>query len=96
MKRFNSVLTGMIAGLIGPVPGFFLYYVFLREEPSIKAFWNIALQQLNTPKVMVMSLLFNLLVFFTFIWTDRLKGAQGVILATVLWGLAIVYLKFLR
>lgn len=95
VPKYDSMLLGTIAGIIGPVLGFFVYFYVFRHEKSLAYFWELTLQPLNTPKVMVLSLLFNLVIFFLFIRFNMLYTARGVILATILWGGVIMYFKYL-
>lgn len=93
-NRFDSVLVGMICGIIGPVIGFFLYYYIFRHEPTLEGFWNIAIQRSNIPKVMSLSVIANLLIFFLFVRSNRLLASRGVLLGTFLWIIPIIYYRF--
>jgi len=93
-NRFDSTLIGIVCGIIGPVIGFFLYYYIFRHEPTLTGFWNIAKQSDNIPKVMSLSVIANLLIFFIFVWTNRLLSSRGVLLGTFLWVIVIIYYKF--
>jgi len=93
-NRFDSTLFGIIFGIMGPVIGFFLYYYIFRQEPTLAGFWNIAKQHTNLPKVMSLSVITNLLIFFIFIWSNRLLSSRGVLLGTFLWVVVIIYYKF--
>ncbi len=41
-----------------------------------------------------LSVLPNLGLFFVFIWTDRLKAAQGVLGSTIILALTIIFMRF--
>ncbi|WP_234408808.1 hypothetical protein [Marinilabilia salmonicolor] len=47
-------------------------------------------------KLVSVSVLPNLLIFFLAIWTERLLAARGIVIATLLYTLATVILYFLR
>ncbi|WP_258176623.1 hypothetical protein [Marinilabilia salmonicolor] len=47
-------------------------------------------------KLVSVSVLPNLLIFFVAIWTERLLAARGIVIATLLYTLATVVLYFLR
>ena len=42
-----------------------------------------------------LSVLINLIIFFMKLKTNREKAAKGVLLATILYGLTIAFLKFI-
>ena len=46
------------------------------------------------PKLLSLAAIPDLLLFFAFIWTDRLKSARGVIGSAFLLGIVIAILKF--
>lgn len=93
----NKQLVGFLAGLALPV----LFSVLMyhgRYEGDLKfgeflsAMFNI--QTLG--KLVSISVLPNLLLFFIAIWTDRLIAARGIVLATLLYAVGTVVLWFLR
>ena len=47
------------------------------------------------PKLLSLSAVSDLLLFFIFIWTERMKSARGVIGSVFLLGIIIIILKFL-
>ena len=47
------------------------------------------------PKLLSLSAIPELLLFFVFIWTDKLKSARGVIGSAFLLGIVIIILKLI-
>jgi len=95
-KSFDSMLVGVIPGII--IPLIAVYFVFLLHSHgagSFEIYMKSVIKQQVLPKVLSLSLLANLLVFFPFIWTNRNKSARGVILATMIYGVVILSLKYL-
>ncbi|MGM0377871.1 MAG: hypothetical protein ACQEQ0_13960 [Bacteroidota bacterium] len=93
----NKQWIGLLAGLILPV----LFSVLLYNNryqgdmefgPFLLAMFDI--QSLG--KLVSVSVLPNLLIFFIAIWTNRLFAARGILLATIIFGVATVILWFLR
>ena len=95
-----GLLTGVIAQLIG-------FYIILLANKSVlgyterSAFDFLAyLFDFETgrsqiiPKLLSLSLLADLLLFFVFIWTEKLNAGKGVIGSAFLLGIAIIILKF--
>ena len=94
--RFNNMALGAVLGLLTPaliLVGINVYnFPELELGQFLRATWR--LHTLGT--WLLPSLLFNLPVFFLFINTNRLYAARGVILSTILYGLFIVFLFFLK
>ena len=90
------MITGIAAGIMGPVLGVYLFYLL---QFSGSASFDQYIDHIATlrimPKILVVSLLVNLLFFFIFIWLKIDRAARGVITATMFYGALIVVLKFL-
>ncbi len=91
---------GVITGLLAPVGGFFLYATIyttaIRPHHDLAYFINdlfLGTRQFQAP-VLSLSLLANLALFFIFDRYDRPQAMRGVILATFIYGVAIVVLTF--
>jgi hypothetical protein len=98
--RSDSFVLGVITGLLAPIAGFFLYggiYVTaIRPHHDLAYFINdlfLGTRQFQAP-VLSLSLLANLALFFLFDRVDRPLAMRGVILATFIYGVAIVVLTF--
>lgn len=92
-KWLNKQTTGIIAGLILPVLMAYMIYKFryygnLNFLDFLKGM--MTLQSLG--KLLSLSALPNLLLFFLAIWSERLFAARGVLIATILYSLAMVIL----
>ncbi len=93
MVNKNSVITGIICGIIIPSIVFFLLHSFtfnrvtpeyLFSSPGIVA------------KLLSLSLLGNLAAFFLFLKYDFELSARGVLFATFIFGAGIAVLKILE
>ena len=93
MVNKNSVITGIICGIIIPSIVFFLLHSFtfnrvtpeyLFSSPGIVA------------KLLSLSLLGNLAAFFLFLKYDFELSARGVLFATFIYGAGIAVLKILE
>lgn len=93
MVNKNSVITGIICGIIIPSIVFFLLHSFtfnrvtpeyLFSSPGIVA------------KLLSLSLLGNLAAFFLFLKYDFELSARGVLFATFIYGAGIALLKILE
>lgn len=97
--RWDSVAIGVITGLLMPIAGFFLYGLIhvnlIRPHLDMSFFIRdlfLGTRQFQAP-ILSLSLIANLVPFF--FWFDRrsmYKAMRGVIVATFIYGLAIVVL----
>ncbi|MBN2891202.1 MAG: hypothetical protein JXL97_04975 [Bacteroidales bacterium] len=94
--NLNSMVVGLIPGLIVPLLTSFLFYASqdMYGVQTYGGFLRYAISYGVVSQVLSVSLLGNLGVFFLFIWTNRNKSARGVILATFIYGLFILIYKF--
>ncbi len=94
-KTNDKIITGLIPGLI--LPAAFLVIIILVRMKDIGFFdYLSSLYKLNVlSKIISICLIPNLLLFFVFIWANRLRSARGVILSMFLAGLVIGLLKLM-
>ena len=89
-------MTGVAAGIIGPVIGVYIFYLL---QFSGTASFDQYIDHIATlrilPKILVVSLLVNLAFFFGFLRLKIDVAARGTIMATIFYGVVIVLLKFL-
>jgi len=93
-KRFDSMLYGLIPGLLLP-PIALVVFWWVKSELGL---WNFLLrfQAMGMlSKVLSVVTVPNLLLFFVFIWTQRNFSARGVIFATLLMAFVMLILKFI-
>lgn len=93
--KFNKIFIGFIGGLLMPILTFIGIYLALYNGKSFVDFVEITWLQGNMSRVLSLSMLPNLGLFFTFIWTNKLKSAQGVLGITILLAFAIIILRFI-
>lgn len=80
----------MLLPLVVVVIEFFTLY------PGVNffAFFEIACIQGKLPSILSLALVPNMLLFFIFIWLNKLKSAQGVLGATIILSILVVIIKF--
>lgn len=95
-SKINSTTLGLIIGILVPILSILLTYVVrFQAEMSIETFIDSMLVHRIYTKVVALGVYFgNIVFFFLFIKTDLLKAARGVLLATILYSLAIMILRF--
>ncbi|MFO7668484.1 MAG: hypothetical protein R6W31_02410 [Bacteroidales bacterium] len=92
-KRFDSVLLGLIAGLFLPLLTLLIFWIF-RYDGGLGEFLSSFQRIGMLSKIVSLSVIPNLLLFFLFIWTQRTFSARGVIFATLLVAMVMLVLKF--
>ncbi|MFW5753401.1 MAG: hypothetical protein ACOC1E_04630 [Marinilabiliaceae bacterium] len=93
----NKQWIGLLAGLILPVVFSVLLYNGRYQGdmdfgPFLMAMFDIQ----GLGKLVSVSVLPNLLVFFIAIWTNRLFAARGILFATIIYAVGTFILWFLR
>ena len=92
----NSKLTGVVSGLLAPFAGLYIYYLISFRYMSLQSFVNRITELQLLSGVMSLSLIANLVLFFFFLRARAERSAFGVIGATFIYGMIIVYLKFVK
>lgn len=93
-QRLNNQLVGFLVGLFGPVIGLILFYLIqFNEMPFIYFLENIIKADVQAELISLCTV-FNLLLFFLFIWSNQQLAARGVILATFLYVVFVLVIKY--
>jgi hypothetical protein len=93
----NKQLIGLVIGLILPVLfRFVLFKGRYHGDLDFGGFLVGLLDLHSLGKLVSISVMPNLLVFFIAIWTERLLAARGIVFATLLYTVGTVILWFLR
>lgn len=91
----NNIYFGAFLGLLFPMIGFLLFYVFaFSDEMSLQQYWD---QLFNTSKMsaaLSLAIVMNLPVFFLNIWNSKYENAKGIVGATIFYALFIILFKF--
>jgi hypothetical protein len=81
-------LVGVIANAIGTV-----LYILLFSDMGIQETFQAAVQQGHVGSLLALGAILNLIAFFLFLRIRRDNRAKGVLIATILTALAILYYK---
>ena len=92
-KKFNTLLTGLIPGLVLPALTLLGFWI-VKSDRDFVDFLQQFQQMKMLSKVVSLAAIPNLLLFFLFIWTNRNFSARGVIFATLLLAFVMLILKF--
>lgn len=92
-KRLDSMAFGLISGLVLPMASLLIIWL-VRYDMALGEFLS-SFQRIGAlSKIVSLSVIPNLLLFFLFIWTMRTFSARGVIFATLVVALVMLVLKF--
>jgi len=92
MNNKKEVLIGFVIGIIANTVGTLLYIV-LFSTLSITETFEAAVAQGHVGSLLALGALLNLGAFFAFLRLRRDQRARGVLLATVITALIILYYK---
>ena len=95
-KKYNFLWIGVIAGVIAPLITSYLYYL-TKNIPGItyQVYIENVLGYGIMSQILSLCLMGNLAVFFIFLKLDRDRTAQGVLLASFIYGMVMLVFKFL-
>jgi hypothetical protein len=93
-KKINKQWHGYLLGLALPVITFFVIYLSLAGSYRFIDFIKYLNFKGDLSRALSLAVIPNLGLFFVFIWTNRLKAAQGVLGITILLALTIVLFRF--
>ncbi len=88
----KELLTGFVVGIIANIVGTLLY-ILLFSELGIVETMEVAVQQGHVGSLLALGAILNLIAFFGFLKIRRDQRAKGVLIATILTALIIVYYK---
>ena len=92
-QKLNSLVIGLIVGIVGPVLTLFVIYLITTSELSIRDYINQLIFFKVYTHIISLSAIPNLLTFFIFIWLNKLRSARGVLLATITLALIVLGLR---
>jgi hypothetical protein len=90
----KDIVKGFFIGIVAPIAAFVVYVAFFTEDSDPIGRYNEIIENGVLSEVISLSILINLLIFFMNIKTNRDEQARGILFATMLYGIAIVIIKF--
>ena len=93
--RYNNIRLGAGLGIIAPLLGLIIVYLFAFREMTIIEYFELLAYRKKLSSVISLSAIPNLLLFFIFIWLNYLYSARGVLASTFLFALIVIVTKFL-
>lgn len=97
LKQVDRLWIGLLAGLLGPMAGFWIFYLlkFTARTPGyyIQMFLNV--REYQSP-ILSVCVIMNAAILWLFLQGHCYRAGRGVLLATFLYVPFIVYLFFTR
>lgn len=88
----KELLIGFVVGIIANTIGTLLY-ILLFSDLGITETFQAAVQQGHIGSLLALGAILNLVAFFLFLRVRRDNRAKGVLIATILTALLIMYYK---
>ncbi|TXN38193.1 hypothetical protein FVB32_07845 [Flagellimonas hymeniacidonis] len=92
MKSRKEVLIGLVVGIIANTFGTLLY-ILIFSDLSIVETLKAAVTQGHVGSLLALGAILNLVAFFAFLRLKRDYRARGVLIATLITALVILYYK---
>ena len=92
MNTKKELIVGFIVGIIANTIGT-LAYILLFSDLGIVETFEVAIQQGHVGSLLALGAILNLVAFFGFLKIRRDQRAKGVLIATLLTALVILYYK---
>ena len=91
-RKYREMAIGFAVGLIANTLGV-LIYILLFSDMGIIETYQAAVEQGHVGSLLALGAVLNLIAFFGFLKIRRDERARGVLLATVITALVILYYK---
>ncbi len=92
MNRKKEIAIGFIVGIIANTIGSLLY-ILLFSKFGISETYTAAVEQGHVGSLLALGAILNLFAFFGFLKLKRDSRAKGVLMATLLTAMVILYYK---
>ena len=93
-NNFDSIWLGLLCGLLCPSIAILIFYLVNFNELTFANFIIDSVSKKLLSPLLSLCAVINLGVFYIYIHFEKYYSARGVILATFVFGIAIVFLKF--
>ena len=91
--NLDTTVFGMLSGIFLPIITFLIVYFILSGHQTLNEYLERLIDRNIQGHVISISVIPNLLIFFIFIWLNKMKTARGVLLSTFLWAFLILAIR---
>jgi hypothetical protein len=95
ISRYDKLWPALVLGILFPLLCFSIYAKYRFPEVPLTEIYGHVQKLGITSAMLSLSVFLNLFVFFFFIWQKADKAAKGILTATLMYALVVVYIKFL-
>lgn len=95
LRRFDTLLTGVIAGLVLPVIAFLIFYYAKIQDVKATLFSSRLVISNIIPVLLSHCILPNIILFFAFNGLDWNKASKGVVIVTIVLTVVLFAFKFI-
>ena len=92
MNTRKELIIGFVVGIIANTIGTLIYILLFSDFGIVETF-EAAVQQGHVGSLLALGAILNLVAFFAFLKLRRDQRAKGVLIATILTALLILYYK---
>lgn len=92
MNTKKELIIGFVVGLIANTIGTLIYILLFSDFGIVETF-RAAVQQGHVGSLLALGAILNLVAFFGFLRLRRDQRAKGVLIATIITALVILYYK---
>lgn len=93
-RKYDNTWLGVLAGLLAPIIVGIIYYLIFYGDHNLEQFIQALWRGNVLMAVLSLCAVANLGIFFLFLRKDNYRSARGVILATMLYAIAVLINKF--
>lgn len=90
---FNKEIVGIAAGLIVPFLVMVVFAYYKNGLDGMKDYFTTLINYDVLTSLISLCAIPNLLIFFLFMWTDRLRSSRGVIIATLIYTFIVIIIQ---
>ena len=94
-EKLDTLLTGLISGLIFPFLVGILIYIFSSGHQSLHTYLTRLADSNIVTHSITLCVFPNIIIFLLFNQFDMLKATRGVLAITIVWAVIVFAVKFL-
>jgi len=91
--KIDKQWVGILLGGILPVLTFYAMYLFVYPSLRLITISELFAAKSLFARILSLSVIPNIAIFFIFIWTNKLSAARGVLAATIIYAIAVFAIK---
>jgi hypothetical protein len=91
--NLDTTVTGTVFGIFLPIITFLIVYFILSDHQTLNEYLQRLIDRNIQGHFISISVIPNLLIFFIFIWLNKMKAVRGVLLSTFLWAFLILAIR---